>query len=113
MVFDCGDQFYPSWVFPADGISIPYKYTSALAPIMAPNVWNSVKVRVYCRLLFYREQTQHCTRYSFTQAHGELKDFETPYVVKLFKFMELADPQDAFTFLHPNTDARIDNDRFV
>jgi hypothetical protein len=29
---------------PVDGISIPYKYTSALAPIMAPNVWNNVKV---------------------------------------------------------------------
>jgi type II protein arginine methyltransferase len=47
------------------------------------------------------------------QAHGELKDFETPYVVKLFKFMQLAEPEDAFTFVHPNTDARIDNDRFV
>lgn len=42
----CHDPF--GWVFAScadDGISIPYKYTSSLAPIMTSKLWNDVKVR--------------------------------------------------------------------
>jgi hypothetical protein len=33
------------WVVSDDGISIPYKYTSSLAPIMTSKLWNDVKVK--------------------------------------------------------------------
>jgi len=72
-----------------DGISIPYKYTSSLAPIMTSKLWNDVK------------------------AHGDLKSFETPYVVRLYKHMQIAKAKPCFTFVHPNRDATIDNTRYI
>jgi hypothetical protein len=49
----------------------------------------------------------------FVQAHGDLKSFETPYVVRLYKHMQIAKAKPCFTFVHPNKDATIDNTRWV
>ena len=39
---------------------------------------------------------------SLLQAFGDLKHFETPYVVKMHNAYMLAEPQQCFTFVHPN-----------
>ncbi|GAB4821351.1 hypothetical protein N2152v2_008397 [Parachlorella kessleri] len=69
------------------GISIPRAYTSFLHPITSHKLWNDVK------------------------AYDDVEHFETPYVVKIFKFHALAAPQAVFTFEHPNRDLVIDNSR--
>lgn len=72
-----------------DGISIPSSYTSYVAPIMSSKLWNEVKV------------------------HESLKNFETPYVVRLHNIYALAESQPCFTFTHPKFHApRIDNRRY-
>jgi protein arginine N-methyltransferase 5 len=63
------------------GVSIPASYTSFLSPVMSSRLWNAVR------------------------SYKEDKWFETPFVVKLFQFMELAPPQAVFRFDHPNTAA--------
>lgn len=50
---------------------------------------------------------------SLCQAHGDLKSFETPYVVRLYKHMQIAKAKPCFTFVHPNRDATIDNTRWA
>ncbi|KAI3428237.1 hypothetical protein D9Q98_006617 [Chlorella vulgaris] len=70
-----------------DGVSIPQAYTSYLQPITSHKLWNDVR------------------------AHDDIEHFETPYVVKLFKFHPLAPTQEVFTFEHPNRDHCIDNTR--
>lgn len=70
-----------------DGISIPQSYTSYLQPITSHKLWNDVK------------------------AYDDVEHFETPYVVKLFRFTPLAPPQAVFTFDHPNRAEVIDNTR--
>lgn len=70
------------------GISIPYAYTSYLAPISSSKLWNEV------------------------HSYKDLKHMETAYVVKLHNFCQLAKAQPCFTFLHPNMEKRIDNTRY-
>jgi len=65
---------------PDDGISIPSSYTSFVAPLSAHKIWADVK------------------------QFGDLKHFETAFVVRVFNCMELADPLPVFTFVHPNRD---------
>ncbi|KAH3763290.1 protein arginine N-methyltransferase 1.5 [Pelomyxa schiedti] len=72
-----------------DGISIPYSYTSYLAPLTSEKLYNEVK------------------------AHNDVAHFETPYVVKLHSVHLLGKPQPCFTFVHPNRDILLGNDRFT
>ncbi|TMW67142.1 hypothetical protein Poli38472_012258 [Pythium oligandrum] len=73
-----------------DGVSIPCKYTSFMAPIMSSKLWNDVK------------------------ALDGLKHFETPYVVRLHNIYSIAPSQPCFVFEHPKFDIpRIDNRRFL
>lgn len=78
-----------SFLNPVSGISIPSKYTSYVTPIMSSKLWNEVK------------------------SHDALKHFETPYVVRLHNFYEIAVPQSCFTFVHPQFNQSIDNRRFI
>lgn len=72
-----------------DGISIPASYTSYLQPIATHKLWNDVK------------------------AYKELKHFETPFVVKLWRHAALGAVLPVFTFEHPNHDVHIDNTRYA
>jgi protein arginine N-methyltransferase 5 len=72
-----------------NGISIPSSYTSYLSPITAHKVWTEAS------------------------SHDTLKHFETPFVVKLFRYQEIAASQPVFTFRHPNFEDPIDNDRYT
>ncbi|PRP88838.1 hypothetical protein PROFUN_00306 [Planoprotostelium fungivorum] len=71
------------------GISIPASYTSYLAPISSSKLWNEVR------------------------AYKEMKHYETPYVVKMHNFYQLGESQECFTFVHPNRDEYIDNQRYI
>ena len=71
-----------------DGVCIPQSYTSYLAPMTSSKLWNDAK------------------------AHGDLAHMETPYVVKLHRYSLIAEPEEVFTFSHPNRDAVIDNSRY-
>lgn len=71
-----------------DGVSIPTDYTSYVAPISTPRLWNGVR------------------------SFGTLKDFETPYVVKIHNAHELSAIQECFYFQHPNNSVPIDNQRY-
>lgn len=77
-----------SYVRSEDGISIPCEYTSYVAPIMSSKLWNEVK------------------------AHESLKNFETPYVVRLHNVYSIAESQPCFKFTHPKFHERIDNRRY-
>lgn len=46
------------------------------------------------------------------KAHESLKNFETPYVVRLHNVYSIAESQPCFTFTHPKFRARIDNRRY-
>ncbi|EEH58924.1 uncharacterized protein MICPUCDRAFT_45363 [Micromonas pusilla CCMP1545] len=70
------------------GVSIPQSYTSYLAPMTSSKLWNDAK------------------------AYGDLAHMETPYVVKLHRYSLIADPEEVFTFHHPNEDKVIDNNRY-
>eukprot|EP01100_Stratorugosa_tubuloviscum_P003408 TRINITY_DN1821_c3_g1_i1.p1 TRINITY_DN1821_c3_g1~~TRINITY_DN1821_c3_g1_i1.p1 ORF type:complete len:645 (-),score=289.85 TRINITY_DN1821_c3_g1_i1:119-2053(-) len=72
-----------------NGISIPCEYSSFIAPITCPKVWNDVK------------------------AFGDLKHFETPYVVRFFNSYQLTQAKKCFTFIHPNYDQIRTNSRFI
>uniref|UniRef100_A0A8C1TNV3 Protein arginine N-methyltransferase 5 n=1 Tax=Cyprinus carpio TaxID=7962 RepID=A0A8C1TNV3_CYPCA len=74
-----------------DGISIPCSYTSFLAPLSSSKLYNEVRG---CR---ERDKDPEC-------------HFETPYVVRLHNFHQLADPKPCFTFVHPTTD--MNNNRY-
>ncbi|KAA0718812.1 Protein arginine N-methyltransferase 5 [Triplophysa tibetana] len=74
-----------------DGVSIPCSYTSFLAPLSSSKLYNEVRG---CR-----------ERDKDPESH-----FETPYVVRLHNFHQLADPQPCFTFVHPTTD--MNNNRY-
>ena len=67
-----------------DGVSIPSSYTSFLAPLSSSKLYNEV------RGSRERDKEPEC-------------HFETPYVVRLHNFHQLADPQPCFTFTHPTT----------
>uniref|UniRef100_A0AAX7SEW0 Protein arginine N-methyltransferase 5 n=1 Tax=Astatotilapia calliptera TaxID=8154 RepID=A0AAX7SEW0_ASTCA len=76
---------------PNDGVSIPCSYTSYLAPLSSSKLYNEVRG---CR-----------ERDKDPESH-----FETPYVVRLHNFHQLADPKPCFTFTHPSTD--MNNNRY-
>lgn len=68
---------------PSDGgVSIPSSYTSFLAPLSSSKLYNEVRG---CR---ERDKDPEC-------------HFETPYVVRLHNFHQLAEPKACFTFKHP------------
>lgn len=73
--------------FSDDGVSIPCSYTSFLAPLSSSKLYNEVRG---CR---ERDKDPEC-------------HFETPYVVRLHNFHQLADPKACFTFKHPTTGIR-------
>ncbi|XP_061587228.1 protein arginine N-methyltransferase 5 [Cololabis saira] len=74
-----------------DGVSIPCSYTSFLAPLSSSKLYNEVRG---CR-----------ERDKDPESH-----FETPYVVRLHNFYQLADPKPCFTFTHPTKD--MNNNRY-
>lgn len=77
-----------------DGISIPHSYTSFLAPIMSFKLAREVR--------------------GLASASGgavEDKAWETPYVCLLTNVHLLGEPQQAFSFTHPNRALVIDNSR--
>uniref|UniRef100_A0A8C6L4X7 Protein arginine N-methyltransferase 5 n=1 Tax=Nothobranchius furzeri TaxID=105023 RepID=A0A8C6L4X7_NOTFU len=74
-----------------DGVSIPCSYTSFLAPISSSKLYNEVRG---CR---ERDKDPEC-------------HFETPYVVRLHNFHQLAEPKACFTFTHPSKD--MNNNRY-
>ncbi|KAG0935754.1 hypothetical protein G6F57_010554 [Rhizopus arrhizus] len=61
-----------------DGISIPTSYTASIAPLASSRLYNNVN------------------------AYKSLSSFETPYVVMFRQVCPLADPEDLWTFEHPN-----------
>ncbi|XP_037982473.1 protein arginine N-methyltransferase 5 [Motacilla alba alba] len=77
-----------------DGVSIPQSYTSFLAPVSSSKLYNEVRG---CR--------EH-------DRHPEAQ-FETPYVVRLHNFHQVAPPLPCFTFQHPNPDPSPDNSRYT
>lgn len=68
-------------------MSIPCSYTSYLAPLSSSKLYNEVRG---CR---ERDKDPEC-------------HFETPYVVRLHNFHQLAEPKACFTFKHPTTGRR-------
>jgi len=77
-----------------DGISIPCKYTSYASPLSSPKLYAEVSG---CREIG-----------KIPEAH-----FECPYVVRLQNVNYIADPQEVFTFHHPNYDTPICNERYI
>ncbi|RUS81094.1 hypothetical protein EGW08_011134 [Elysia chlorotica] len=77
-----------------DGISIPAKYTSYLAPLMSCKLYNEVRGS------------------KVERGKPPEAPFEMPYVVRLHNCSILDDPQPVFIFSHPNKAASIDNCRF-
>ncbi|XP_068604761.1 protein arginine N-methyltransferase 5 isoform X1 [Brachionichthys hirsutus] len=73
------------------GVSIPCSYTSFLAPLSSSKLYNEVRA---CR-----------ERDKDPESH-----FETPYVVRLHNFHQLAEPKPCFTFTHPTKDTN--NNRY-
>lgn len=82
-----------------DGISIPCKSTSYLNPVMSPKLHNSVQdIQGY----FHR-----------TKPTMPGTNAESNYVVYLRNVFHISEPKPVFTFVHPNLDEIIDNNRFV
>ncbi|XP_048507266.1 protein arginine N-methyltransferase 5 isoform X2 [Athalia rosae] len=77
----------------ADGISIPSSYTSYVSPVQSSKLYNEVR---QCK-----DKDKH-----------PLAHFETPYVVHLQNKYDIAQPQPLFTFIHPNNEPIIDNNRY-
>lgn len=75
------------------GISIPYSYTSYLAPLQSIKIFNEIKTnRPIDKSL--------------------LSCYETPYVVHLVNYYQIAPPQELFSFTHPNWSENINNQRY-
>lgn len=77
-----------------NGISIPCKYTSYATPLSSP--------KLYAEVSGCKEVGKS------PEAH-----FECPYVVRLQNVNYLDEPQAVFTFIHPNNDQPIDNERYI
>jgi len=75
------------------GISIPSQSRSYLAPLSAGKIWSELK------------------------SANKRKSLETSYVVKLHNCWHLTEPQECFTFNHPNWPAvpngSVDNSRYT
>ncbi|XP_060519881.1 protein arginine N-methyltransferase 5 [Cylas formicarius] len=77
---------------PRKGVSIPASYTSYLAPLQSIKIYNEIRAN--------------------RPSDKTLRQvFETPYVVHLANYQQLAPAQALFTFEHPNFAAYIDNRR--
>lgn len=75
------------------GFSIPQSYTSFLAPLQSTKLYNEIKAaRMVDKTL------ESC--------------YETPYVVHLVNFYQIAKSQPLFTFKHPNWDLKT-NERYA
>jgi protein arginine N-methyltransferase 5 len=72
-----------------DGISIPFDYTSYIAPMCSEKLHNEVR------------------------AYGDGKSWETGYVVQIHNAHLVAQPEPLFVFEHPNRDDPIDNSRYL
>ncbi|KAL1457835.1 hypothetical protein WDU94_008026 [Cyamophila willieti] len=77
------------------GISIPYNYTSYIAPIMSHKLYSQVKASMI-------KEYQH-----------PLFRFEQPYVVYQRNKYNIAPPQPCFKFEHPCEDQDPDNSRYT
>ena len=96
-----------------DGISIPCKYTSYLAPLTSSKLWNETRAckdpgkipevnKKFKKYLSYNLKCMfRCNLflrcYNYLQAN-----FETPYVVHLHNCNVLTESKPVFTFHHPN-----------
>lgn len=72
------------------GISIPYSYTSFLAPLSSTKLHNEVRM-----------------------FSDNVKQMEMAYVVKIHRGKTVSPPQPCFTFTHPNRAEMIDNSRYA
>lgn len=77
--------------------SIPHHYDSFVAPISSHKIWSDI-----CNLAKGPIDTDPVL------ASGGAQRFETPYVVRLFNFYEIAAPQVCFTFEHPEAQEWLD-----
>lgn len=75
-----------------NAISIPQSYTSYISPVSSHKLHNEVKGVV-----------------NMDRNKPVETAFETPYVVRIHNYHELAEPLPLFTFNHPNLDANSDN----
>lgn len=77
---------------PGSGVSIPQSYSSFLAPLQSSKIFNEIKTN---------------------RPHDKTLEniYETPYVVHLANYYQIAPSQRLFTFIHPNWH-KISNDRF-
>lgn len=80
------------------GISIPYKSTSYINPIMSSKLLEAVKT-----LPSSTNQLESCTYH---------KKAQTMYVVHLNNVYHIDSPQRLFEFEHPNREYPVDNSRF-
>jgi len=71
------------------GISIPCDYTSYVAPLSSPKLWNEVR------------------------NYKDLSHFETFYVVKIHNAFQMAESKPCFYFSHPNPERSPDNSRYT
>jgi protein arginine N-methyltransferase 5 len=65
------------------GIMIPQSYSSYVAPIMSPKIWYQA----------------HCNKPRYPT--GDLKCYESPYVVHMKNCYVFSHPAELFTFEHP------------
>ncbi|RMZ94869.1 arginine N-methyltransferase 5 [Brachionus plicatilis] len=72
-----------------DGISVPYRYRSFIAPVQSYKVYSEVR---------------RCKEYEHP--------YEAPYVILLNNHCRIADEQFLFEFTHPNRAKKIDNNRY-
>lgn len=84
---------------PTVGVSIPSQYTSFVAPITSHKVWSEV-----------RNLSKAALDTDPSTAPSGVGRFETPYVVRLFNFYDVADPQPCFTFDHMPREVSVSND---
>ncbi|KRT83621.1 hypothetical protein AMK59_3338 [Oryctes borbonicus] len=75
------------------GISIPCSYTSFLAPFQSTKIFNEIRTN---------------------RPHDKSLEtvYETPYVVHLVNYYQMAQSKELFTFIHPNWDENKTNERY-
>lgn len=75
------------------GVSIPQSYTSFIAPVQSLKIHNEIKT---------------------IRANDKSLEtvYETPYVVHLVNYYQIAQAKELFKFEHPNWNDYIDNDRY-
>ena len=78
---------------PGSGVSVPCRYTSYLAPIESHKVWSSVRDLL-------RGGGPHAPWGKPESIDASVARFDTPYVVRLFNFVHVDEPQPVFVFTH-------------